>query len=45
MSDRCLDFCIETAARMGLEREFLAGRAVDGDVISEAIEAAEALAL
>jgi hypothetical protein len=45
MSDRCLDFCIETAKRMGFEQEFLLGAFVDEDVLSEAIEAAEALAL
>ena len=43
MSDRCLDFCIEVSKAMGLEEEFLYGREVDEDVLSEAIQYAEAL--
>jgi hypothetical protein len=43
MPDRVLDFCVETAAQMGLERQFLTTREVDEDILSAAIEAAEAL--
>lgn len=45
MSDSALDFCIETAKQMGFEQQFLLGRSVDADVLSAAIEAAEALAV
>lgn len=45
VSDPALDFTIEVATQMGLRGEFLEGRTADGEVLSEAIEAAEALGL
>ena len=42
VSDAALDFCIETAVAMGLECVFLGMSKYDDDVLSEAIEAAEA---
>lgn len=45
VNNRTLDFAIEQASQMGLRAEFLLQRTADGEVISEAIEAAEALGL
>lgn len=44
-SDDALDFAFKTAEAEGLYLEFLAGKSVDADVLSYAIEAAEALGL
>jgi hypothetical protein len=45
VSDEALDFCLGAAEGMGIEPIFLGMSRYDADVLSEAIEAAEALGL
>lgn len=45
MTDAALDFCCGAAEGMGIEALFLGMSKYDADVLSEAIEAAEALGL